>query len=1140
MVDASTAYRMNPLAALSVDRNALVGENLRTHGGIFFPAIYPLSAEKPQEPGSPLPLGYDLLYKPEVALLDAQKPSSGYVGLYKNPPPGLQKPLLVPVAGAEALGLERRVVPGDKQSELGLNGAGFLRLPWISPYADATMYPFLDMAYKASFLSQPSPFIHQQLAYQSLCAAGAGSSTAGEDRLFYLPRYAPAHISSPLGPPIRIPAATPAPAVLSPLPHCQDKALQSVGPQVQQEPSAFSTSPPGRHEPPPQHNERQHGGSGAKCSPPSTKSCSGAPVNSSDSPPLPPPPPLSNTTPDLPKSLYRSTSSSPSVSRPFYCSPGHSGSSKTKEVSSDTCASPSNTSQDRAAPPRTSRHPAEKPLDLSAKELEGFTNGFPSKLEALAKLGYLPPPRYGLDQHLKEAPPPTVSTSAKIPDHPDVISTAPSPWVVAGPSPAVSSDLSRSSHKTKNKSGDNPPPPTQPHSSAGSSTAQVRRSPSPASGGPAPATPPSPKSKAEWSQAPTTDVEKGPPHSSGKQPEAAETRAPRAEDGNAPTQLFGDSYLPPGLGYTSRYIPYSVAENMSLQRMSIPGKGPVYPHPVLLGSSSFYPPHIAPKHGLAYGVRPYQNGQEAAPTPLSSYTNDRLKTQDKPWTADAHRTQERRDPDVPHRSDTERDKSTNVKASGKSLAAVREDVVCIDLVRDEADEDKRSSPDREPGPPKVPPPCQAAEQRLGPLPPTTPPPLLKEEIPEEEEPASPSSDEEQTMRCARTSPQQFSRTSKPGACGPGGGFRGGGSGGRNDVEGRSANDETSASRKTDPEESPPTNVKDSDCSPIMGAVCAATSPPSPVRGGSCPPHSPVCSSKGASCRAFGPHVRSLTPRVTAGGTRAPLCASSPRAPPCNTEDVNSPPFTSRNFVGPCCRNLRAPPCEARVLSGRGNLVSPVCSSFSPRYSNCENHATERSVDVGGPVCSFRGSHSLSKGQTCVSNTPRPPLYGNSFSTCLHLSPGNPTSGGFNRTPADVTTQMTADRTPNAVLDSASCGDGTSDIQDRDPLADDDEDAGCGKTRRSGLTRRIANSSGYVGDRFKCMTTELYADSSQLSREQRALQRAMLRFSELELKEKEGGRGEGEEEEEGMTAAAEVATGERELAAGQRGDGGREE
>lgn len=50
------------------------------------------------------------------------------------------------------------------------------------------------------------------------------------------------------------------------------------------------------------------------------------------------------------------------------------------------------------------------------------------------------------------------------------------------------------------------------------------------------------------------------------------------------------------------------------------------------------------------------------------------------------------------------------------------------------------------------------------------------------------------------------------------------------------------------------------------------------------------------------------------------------------------------------------------------------------------------------------------------------------------------------------------------------------------------------------------------------------------------QRAMLRFSELELKEKDGG-GDAEEEEEGITAAA-AAAGEMGLADRQRGDDGR--
>lgn len=1193
---------MNPLAALSIDRNALVGENLRPHGGIFYPGIHPLSSEKPQEPGTSLPLGYDLLYKPDVSLLEGQKSANGYVGLYKSPAPGLQKPLLVPAAAGDGLGLDRRVGSSDKQPELGLNGtSSFLRLPWISPYTDATMYPFLDMAYKASFLSQQPPFIHQQLAYQSLCASRLGNSTPGEERLFYLPPYLPAHISSPLGPPIRISTATPASTVLSPLPHCQDKTLQGIGSQVHQEPSAFSTSPQNHQDTQAHavhHTERQHESSsssgGKSTQTTSTKNTlskttggnssthvsSSAGTDALESSPvtlpsssLPTPHHLSNSSAELQKSLSRSTSlssTSISVCHPFYMSserssPIHSGSSKTKDVTSDCsnkekCISPAKTSLDRVGPHKAAKNPREKPLDLSAKEMEGFPSGFPTRLETLSKLGYVPPSHYKLltsqDQQIKESLTRPVSTSAKTSDHPEMISTAGPSWATPGPSSAVISDHSRGSQSMKNRSVDNTVHQQHPSGSPGSKRVELASISSTVSGGQPSAASPSLNAKVGWPQVPPTDSDKVPPNSkgethSGKQiltsakPEVKESQTKhqqpfRLENGNGSSQMYSDSYLPPGLGYTNRYVPYSVAENISMQRLSIASKGHVYPHPLLLSSSSFYSSNIPPRHGLPYGVHSYPNSQEITSTPVSNYSSltskeqleIRSKSQDKLWTL------EKPDVDSSRTRDNEKDKS---KASGKGLSAVRDDIVCIDLVHDEAEDDFSTSNcgststrtedfskhvqirETEPGPPKGILSTQGAEQRLGSLSHTShhtsssPPPTGQDstvEIPEEEEEEAispfPDIPEEETMRCARTSPQQFSRKCKTGASAGSGNQTLNATGGGKSVTSE-VRSEVSSSKNIQPQQSPSRNVSSlvpgsrenssSDCTSSnnsMGVVCTM-SPKSSAHHGSTQSESPVYSSMGQSSRDFSPQVpasRSFNSRPSPGGAQL-YANSNPRGPSSCNGNANSPNF--RNFVGPCCRNLtvRAPTFEPKLFSSptRENVNSMPTSyrSNSPHGENCnavQSNANAR-APAFGKFSSQSYGRSLSKSQPSgnyqtagASSTLRVPTYGNSFiqgPTCQHLSP---TSDGLNTMPVDPMLELLVNKDLSSTI---SCGNEKEfNMQDCvDPLADEED--GHSKSRVSGLTKRIANSSGYVGDRFKCVTTELYADSSKLSREQRALQ-----------------------------------------------------
>lgn len=232
-MDATTAHRIDGLTALSMDRTGLIREGLRVPGNIVYSSLCGLGSEKGREAAASSlgGLGFPSERNPEVqfkantpetveASAVSGKAPNGFSAIYKTPP-GIQKGAVPP---AEALGLDRPA--GDKQSPLNINGASYLRLPWVNPYmegATPAIYPFLDSPnkyplnmYKA-LLPQQSYSLAQPL-YSPVCTNG--------ERFLYLPppHYVSPHIPSSLASPMRLSTPSASPAI-PPLVHCADKSL---------------------------------------------------------------------------------------------------------------------------------------------------------------------------------------------------------------------------------------------------------------------------------------------------------------------------------------------------------------------------------------------------------------------------------------------------------------------------------------------------------------------------------------------------------------------------------------------------------------------------------------------------------------------------------------------------------------------------------------------------------------------------------------------------------------------------------------------------------------------------------------------------------------------------------------------------
>ncbi|KAL6101149.1 bcor [Pungitius sinensis] len=1117
MVDA----RLTPLSAMGLDRGSLIHDGLRLHGGVIYPGIRALPAEKSREtPAHTLTYNRDglpeLIYKPDGPL-DSRKPTNGYLGLYKGTPPGLHKPLLL--HGSEGLGLERRLGPGEKASELGLAGAGgsYLRLPWLSPYPEASMYPFMDTSkyalnmYKASLLSQPNPYLAQHLAYPSLCASQGGnvnpaSAVSAAERLYYMPPYPPSPISSPLvAPPMRIPAVTVAPTSMV---HCQDKGLGVASQFAQQ---LHQPSPHPQHHQAAMDRDRSPSRSSRPSRPPSRKGSSNnsnttgtnsgnnnsqpsdSSPHASSRLPQPPPPALIDNSLDVQRPVARighpptsstssisvSSSSTQSIPHPFSVSsmaseqpsPARSSSHKSRPrdgapehrnagAERRPSRSPSKPNFERPAhQPQATKDSAEKPLDLSGRMLEfGLSpNGYPVKMDTLGS-----GPRYGMppsrellkDKKLSLSPsshPHSVvsSTSTKVPERPEMISTLHSSWVVPSPSPS----------RTQHTPG--LPPSPRPNTDLGLSQAkgsspsvikhkglervlpQQRSSSCPRTGESnlnvsstqhsslVSCRALSPKPNSEWVKHSPGQSEHQGHHREGTEkssqstkrgettPELSSYKRPCLENGHTPGHLYlpqSDAYLNHSLAYANRYLHYPIPDGMALHSLPIAGKGPVYPHPVLLGSNSLYPTHLAAKHPLPYHNLPTgaggeyltYNSQEMA-HPLMQTHSDKLAERGDATLKPRGQEKSRGivEEGVGHKdhsigkengkgSQIKSDKEAGAQGHGgnqskhpSSSGTSREKIVCIDLVHSDTDIESSPTVNKQP---------------------------FAENISKVNQNECCHSN--QNLTKSEYEPKHQHRLSHPYPI-------------------HSGHSPTLKSNHT--ERQPDTPFGKPKTLQDMG----------------------------------GPGVKSSTFQISPGTFAQVENSPEVRSPSPDPDDQDQSTLRCARTSGE-----RSSGKDKRERDSRAPRLSQHCTDVVNEERTCEGEAEKEDsiVDLG-----------------------------------------------------------------------ESQGEGDDDDDDDGDYYEEDGLTSPKGSRRSSLAKRIANSSGYVGDRFKCVTTELYADSSKLSREQRALQmevisregsnisqpaanweRAMMRFSELELKEKEGG---------GVCVSASAAG--RELADGQRRERGLE-
>uniref|UniRef100_A0A8B9BXZ3 BCL6 corepressor n=1 Tax=Anser brachyrhynchus TaxID=132585 RepID=A0A8B9BXZ3_9AVES len=648
VVDATTAHRIDSLAALSMDRSGLMREGLRVPSSIVYSSLCGIGSEKSRDAASSIAgLGFTPERNPEIQFKSnppeavenaavAGKGPNGFSAIYKTPP-GIQKNS---VPTGETLGLDRAA--SDKQSPLGVNGASYLRLPWVNPYmegATPTIYPFLDSPnkyslnmYKALLPQQSTYSLPQHLAYSPVCTNG--------ERFLYLPpsHYVTPHIPSSLASPMRISAASASPAI-PPLVHCPDKSLSwkmGVSPGTPVEAHAY----------PHLQNSKQPRVPAAKTAPTGIAPDPALllPHSPRPSPRLPLPAQVGDAYAEFHKhfpSIATSPSSSVALPKPYLNVSGEFPPARLPNgklpKAGEAAEGPAQAAphvrkaghdrKDSRSPPLLEKQAptkdvTDKPLDLSAKVVDAEAAG---KVEHVKKM---PPTvlvhgRAGGGALLPggDAQKETLSPGNGCPIYrPEIISTAPSSWIVPGPGPG---EESGKSVPLKNKALDWVIP--QQRSSScprmGGTEAVVGSVAGtvPTGGRPASASP-APNANTDCAKAARSGTEStasviqhvGQPlaasakHSNKVAKSCGqEANFKASESALASSPIFlppNEAFRSPPLPYPRSYLPYPVPEGLAISPLSLHGKGHVYPHPVLLPNGSLYPGHLAPKPGLPYSL----------------------------------------------------------------------------------------------------------------------------------------------------------------------------------------------------------------------------------------------------------------------------------------------------------------------------------------------------------------------------------------------------------------------------------------------------------------------------------------------------------------------------------------------------------